>query len=323
MNLPRRTLLMSLALTTWVAALPMTVSAQGKPLKILVGYPAGGAVDVVARQVGEEMRAAGYNVVVENKAGAGGQLAVSALLQSPDDGGTVLVMPGGNLSLYAHVYPNLKYSLADLAPLATLCSFHFGLAVGPGTPARTWPEFVDWAKAHPGKASYGTPGAGTGMHFMGVMLGRQAGIDFLHVPYKGGAAAMTDVLGGSLPSLATTLPNLVKQHQGGKLRIIGFTGDRRMDKLPDVPTFKEQGYPDVLLSEVFAVFAKATTPGSRLAELESAFIKAARQPRVVEALNQLEFDSLVLDAKTTRSRLEDDTRRWGPVVKASGYTAKE
>lgn len=323
MKLPRRTLLMSLALTTGLGALPVTVSAQGKPLKILVGYPAGGAVDVVARQAGEELRSAGYNVVVENKAGAGGQLAVASLLQAPADGSTVVVMPSGNVSLYAHVYPNLKYSLADLAPLATLCAFHFGLAVGPGTPAKTWPEFVNWAKANPGKASYGTPGAGTGMHFMGVMLGRQANIDFLHVPYKGGAAAMTDVLGGSLPSLATTLPNLVKLHQSGKLRIIGFTGDKRMEKLPEVPTFKEQGHPDVVLSEVFAVFASAATPAPVQAELEAALLKAARQPRMVEALEKLEFDSLVLDAKTTRSQLEADTRRWGPVVKASGYTAKE
>jgi tripartite-type tricarboxylate transporter receptor subunit TctC len=323
MKLPRRLCLLSLACLALAVAAPPTAHANGKLLRILVGYPAGGAVDVVARQVGEEMRESGYNVVVENKAGAAGRLAVATMLQAPADGNTVLLMPGGNISLYSHVYPNLKYSLADLAPLATLCSFSFGLAVGPGTPAKTWAEFVAWAKANPGKASFGTPGAGTGMHFMGVMLGRQAGIDFLHVPYKGGAAAMSDLLGGSLPSFATTLPNIVKLHQTGKIKIVGFSGETRSPKLADVPTFKEQGYPDVVMSEVFAVFAPTKTPAPVLKELEAAFTKAARQPRMVEALEKLEFESLVLDAKATRSYLEADMRRWEPVVKASGYTITE
>lgn len=323
MKLPRRICLLSFTCLALAGAAPLPAFASDRLLRIVVGYPAGGAVDVVARQVGEEMRAGGYNVVVENKAGAAGRLAVATVLQAPADGSTVVVMPGGNISLYSLVYQNLKYSLSDLAPLATLCSFTFGLAVGPGTPARTWPEFVAWARANPGKASYGTPGAGTGMHFMGVMLGRQAGIDFLHVPYKGGAAAVSDLLGGSLPALATTLPNLVKLHQSGKIRTIGFSGEQRLTKLPEVPTFKEQGYPDVVLSEVFAVFAHAKTPAPVLAELEAAFLKAARQPRMIEALEKLEFESLVLDARATRTHLEADIRRWGPVVKASGYTIAE
>ncbi len=312
-----------LILGALIGVAPWTASAADKLLRIVVGYPAGGAVDVVARQVGEEMREGGYNVVVENKAGAAGRLAVSTVLQAPTDGGTVVLMPGGNITLYSHVYPNLKYSLADLAPLATLCSFSFGLAVGPGTPAKTWPEFVAWAKTHPGKASYGTPGAGTGMHFMGVMLSRQAGIDFLHVPYRGGAAAMNDLLGGSLPSLATTTPNVVKLHQTGQIRIVGVSSEQRLPRLPDVPTFKEQGHPDIVLSEVFAVFANARTPAPVLAELESAFLKAARKPRMVDALEKLEFESMVLDGKATRAHLEADIRRWGPVVKASGYTISE
>jgi tripartite-type tricarboxylate transporter receptor subunit TctC len=323
MKQPRRTRLALLAGLALAACLPLGAQAQGKPLKLLVGYPAGGAVDVVARQVGEELRASGYTVVVENKAGAAGQLATLAVLQAPADGSTVVMMPGGNVSIYQHVYPNLKYSLADLAPVATVCSFNFGLAIGPGTPAKTLAEFVAWAKANPGKASYGTPGAGTGMHFMGVMFGRQAGIDFQHVPYRGGAAATTDLIGGTLPALATTLPNLVKMHQAGKLRVVGFTGEQRLARLPEVSTFKEQGFPDIVLSEVFAVFASARTPAPVVAELEAAFMKAARQPRVVEALEKLEFDSKVLDGKTTRANLEADLKRWGPVVKASGYTVNE
>lgn len=294
-----------------------------KPIRILVGYPAGGAVDVVARQVGEELRGAGNTVIVENRAGAGGQLATQAMLLAPADGATVVMMPSGSVSIYQHVYPNLKYNLRDLAPVATVCSFHFGLAVGPSVPARTLQEFVTWAKANPGKATYGTPGAGTGMHFMGVMFAREAGIDLQHVPYKGGASATTDLLGGTLTSLATTLPNLVKLHSGGKLRILAFTGDAPLAKLPGVPTFAQAGFPTLVIEETFAVFASAKVPRPVLTELETAFMTAARKPRVVDALARLEFESKVLDGAATLAGLEAGLRQWGPVIKASGYKAED
>jgi tripartite-type tricarboxylate transporter receptor subunit TctC len=304
-------------------ALPSVAFGQGKPLKILVGYPAGGAVDVVARQVGEELRALGYNTIVENRTGAAGQLATEAMLAASADGSTIVLMPGGNTTIFPHVYSKLRYAMSDLAPLAGVCSFQFGLAVGPGAPAKNLKEFVDWAKANPGKASYGTPGAGTAMHFMGVMFGRKAGIDFQHVPYRGGAAAMTDVLGGTIPALATTLPNLVTHHKSGKLRILGFTGDKALASLPGVQTFKEQGYPELQLTEIFAAFASSKTPKATLAELEKALMTAAKQPRLVAAIEKLEFDSDVTSAADLALHLKADFDRWGPVVKATGYKAEE
>jgi tripartite-type tricarboxylate transporter receptor subunit TctC len=297
------------------------VSAQAKPLKILVGYPAGGAVDVVARQVAEEMRASGYNAIVENKTGAAGQLATEAMLAAPADGSTVVFMPGGNVTIFPYVYPNLRYGMADLKPLAGVCAFTFGLGVGPGTPAKSLKEFVDWAKAHPGKASYGSPGAGTAMHFLGVMFGRQAGIDFQHVPYRGGAAAMTDVLGGNIPALATTLPNLVAHHKSGKLRILAFSGDQPLPGLPGVSTFKDLGYPELQISEIFGLFASSKTPVAVQAELEKAILAAAKSPRLVAAIEKLEFDSLVLNSGDFSRKLKTDFDRWGPVIKATGYTA--
>ena len=304
-------------------SLPTIAFGQGKSLKILVGFPAGGAVDVVARQVGEELRALGYNAVVENRTGAAGQLATDALLAAPADGSTIIMMPGGNLTIFPHVYAKLRYAFSDLAPLAGVCSFQFGLAAGPGTPAKNLKEFVDWAKANPGKASYGTPGAGTAMHFMGVMFGRKVGIDFQHVPYRGGAAAMTDVLGGTIPTLATTLPNLVTHQKSGKLRILGFTGDKALPGLPGVQTFKEQGYPELQLTEIFGFFASSKTPKATLAELEKAVMAAAKQPRLVAAIEKLEFDSEVTSAADLARHLKADLERWGPVVKATGYKAED
>jgi tripartite-type tricarboxylate transporter receptor subunit TctC len=318
----RRQSIASIGAIALAGALPNWATAQSKPLKILVGYPAGGAVDVVARQISEELRASGFNAVVENRTGAAGQLATDAMLAAPADGSTIVMMPGGNATIFPHVYPKLRYSMSDLAPLASVCSFQFGLAVGPGAPVKSLKEFVDWAKANPGKASYGTPGAGTAMHFMGVMFGRKAGIDFQHVPYRGGAAAMTDVLGGTIPSLATTLPNLVTHHKSGKLRILAFSGDKALPGLPGVQTFKEQGYPELQLTEVFGFFASSKTPRATLLELENAIMAAGRSPRLVAAIEKLEFDSEIKSSAEFARHLKEDFERWGPVIKATGYTAE-
>jgi tripartite-type tricarboxylate transporter receptor subunit TctC len=318
-----KTLFAPIAVFAFSVSLSLTANAQGNALRILVGYPAGGAVDVVARQVAESLRANGYNAIVENRTGAAGQLATEAMLAAPADGKTIVLMPGGNISIFPHVYPKIRYGINDLVPLAGVCSFTFGLAVGPGTPAKTLKEFVDWAKANPGKASYGTPGAGTVMHFMGVMFARKAGIDFVHVPYRGGALAMTDVIGGTVPALATTLPNIVRPHKEGKLRILAFTGDAALPTLPGVPTFKEQGYPELQMTEVFGFFGSSKLPVALQSELEKALMDAAKAPRVVAALEKLEFDSDVTPAAKLGRQIKADFERWGPVIKSTGYKIED
>lgn len=312
-----------LSVVTLSGLLPGLAHAQGKMLKILVGYAPGGAVDVVARQVGEELRQSGYNAIVENKSGAGGRLAVEQLLNAPADGSTVVLMPGGNVSIFTHLYSKLNYKLEDLAPLATVCSFEYGLAVGAGTPARTLSEFIGWAKANPGKASYGTPGAGTAMHFMGVMLVRNAGFEFIHVPYRGGAAAVTDAIGGNISALTSTLPNLFPIHKNGKLRILAITGDKRLPSLPEVPTFKEMGYPDLVISESFGFYASAKVPEGVQAELERALMAAASKPRVVAALEKLEFSSDVTGRAAFLSQMKTARERWGQVIRTSGFKAED
>jgi tripartite-type tricarboxylate transporter receptor subunit TctC len=300
------------------------VAQTSKPLRVLVGYPPGGAVDVVAREVGEGLRSAGYAVVVENRTGAAGRLATEQLMAAPADGATLVFMPGGNATIFPHVYAKLKVDpIKDLVPVAAACEFTFGLGVGPGTPAKTLKEFVEWAKANPGKASYGTPGGGTAMHFMGVMFARAAGFEFTHVPYRGGAAAIVDVLGGTVPALATTLPNLVQPHRQGKLRILAFTGSKRLPGLPDVPTFKEAGYPGLEITENFGFFAHARTPPAIVAELHAALRAAATQSRVTAALEKLEFDPVSMTQAEYAALLKADHERWGPVIKATGYKAED
>lgn len=312
------------ALGVGTAALlwPALARPQKRLLRMLVGYQAGGAVDVVAREVGDAMRVAGFNVVIENRTGAGGRLATEQLLSAPADGSMLVFMPGGNATIFPHVYPNLKYDpLRDLAPIAPVCSFGFALAVGPATPARTLAEFVAWARAHRGQASYGTPGSGTAMHFMGAMFAKAAGFEFVHVPYRGGAAAMVDVLGGTLPALATTLPLLVTPHQQGKLRVLASTEDRPRPTLPGVPTFKDEGYPELVLGENFGIYASSRTPTAVQDELHAAIQAATRQPKVVAALRKLEFDPFTLSRREFAALMRADHERWHPIVQATGYRA--
>jgi len=324
MTANRRTTLRMLSAAMLCAAAPPVAAQAGRTIRLLVGYPPGGAVDVVARELGEAMRTQGYTVVVENRTGAAGRLATEQLLAAPADGGTLVFMPGGNATIFPHVYRSLKHDpLKDLVPLGAVCAFSFGLGVGPGTPARTLQEFVEWARAHPGKASYGTPGGGTAMHFMGVMFGRAAGFEFTHIPYRGGAAAIVDVLGGTVPALATTLPNLVQPYRQGRIRILAFTGDSRLPGLPDVPTFKELGYPDLVIEETFGVFGQARLDTGLQAELHAAIRKAASDPRVIAALRKQEFEPLSLSQSEYAARLKADHDRWGPVIKATGYTVND
>jgi tripartite-type tricarboxylate transporter receptor subunit TctC len=325
MRTTRRSAVGALAAASLAPVLFDNVFAQtGKPLRVLVGYPPGGAVDVVAREVGEGLRSVGYAVVVENRTGAAGRLATEQLMTAPADGSTLVFMPGGNATIFPHVYSRLKVDpLADLVPVAAACEFTFGLGVGPATPAKTLKEFVEWAKANPGKASYGTPGGGTAMHFMGVMFARAAGFEFTHVPYRGGAAAIVDVLGGTVAALATTLPNLVQPHRQGKLRILAFTGSKRLPGLPDVPTFKEAGYPGLEITENFGFFAHSKTPPAIVAELHAALRAAAAQARVTAALEKLEFDPVSMTQAEYAALLKADHERWRPIIKATAYKAED
>lgn len=323
MAVSRRLALAGLSAAAAVGIAPGGALAQGRPLRILVGYPPGGAVDIVAREIGEELRAAGYAVVVENRPGAAGRLAVEQMLQLAPDGNAVVFMPGGNYALFPHVYPQLRYKPDDLAPIAGVCAFGFGLAVGPGAPVADLQAFVAWAKANPTKASFATPGGGTAMHFMGVKFAKAAGIALQHIPYRGGAPALVDVQGGTVPAIATTLPNLVALHGQGVVRTLAVSLEARMAALPGVPTFKELGYADFVITENFGFFASARIPAAMLDTLNRAIVEAAAKPRFTAAIARQGFDPLVMARAAYDAHMKDDLRRWGPIVAETGYRAED
>lgn len=236
-----------------------------------------------------------------------------------------MIVPAGVLTIYPHIYNKLRYdSLKDFAPLATAGQFDFGMAVGPAVPAsvKTVADFIAWAKANPKNAQFGSPGGGTAMHFLGIELGRVGKFEFSHIPYRGGAPAMSDLMGGTVPAIFTTLPLLIKPHQNNKLRILAHSGEQRSKAIPDVPTFKEAGFPALTMSEMFVVVANAKTPETVQKELATALAAAAATPSVKAALEAAEFDPLTLAPVEISARLQSDFERWGKVVKATGYKAE-
>ena len=327
MKFNRRQLAGLAGIVAMTALPPLGVHAQsGRKLTIIVGFPAGGAPDAVARAVAEGLRAQNYTAIVENKAGAGGRLAADALRAAPADGSTVMIAPAGVLTIYPHIYDKLRYEpQKDFAPVATVGQFDFGMAVGPAVPTtvKTVADFVAWAKANPNKAQFGSPGGGTAMHFLGVELGRAGMFDFNHIPYRGGAPAMTDLMGGQIPAIFTTLPLLIKSHRANRLRILAHSGEERSKAIPDVPTFKEAGFPGMTMSEMFVIVASAKTSEPVRKELATAFAAAMNTATVKTVLEASEVDPLSLPQAQISARLQSESERWGKVVKATGYKADD
>lgn len=302
------------------SSLTFSSLAQAKTLRVLVGYAAGGAADMVARAVADGLRDAGFTVIVENKAGAAGRLATEALLAAPADGTTLILAPQGNLTLYPHVIKAKFDPLRELTPVAPVCRMSFALAVGANSPATSLQDFLTQAAKTPAMASFGTPGAGTAMHFIGTLLGKHANVAFTHVAYKGGAAAVTDAVGGHLPAVITTTPNLLPMHRSGQLRILATSDEAPNPALPGVPTFKAAGYPDLSISEVFAFFARSGTSPELVAQLNQAIGNAVQLPKVSQVLEKAEFTPLTMSPKDMERQLQAENANWAGIVKSVGYT---
>lgn len=300
---------------------PALSFAQDRPVHVLVGYAPGGAADTVARLVGDGMRGSGAAVIVENKAGAAGRLAIESLLAAPADGATLLMTNLSALTLYPHIFKALRYDpLKQFAGVGTACRMSFAIAVGAASPAKTLDEYLALARKDRAVAAYGTPGAGTPMQFLGNMLGRAAQVPLTHVAYKGGSAAVTDAVGGSLPAVITTTPNLIPMHRAGKLRILALSDPAPNPALPDVPTFKSLGYPDLSITEDFAYFARAGTPASAIAHWHGAIASAVQSSKVAGLLQKADYTPLTMTPQALDARVQSEYASWSAIVKAAGYT---
>jgi tripartite-type tricarboxylate transporter receptor subunit TctC len=320
MNAPLRALFAVLGLAIAAAA-----SAQDGPVRILVGFAPGGTSDVIARLIVDRMRTSlGTPVVVENKPGANGMLAAEALKNAAPDGKTLMISPISVTVFAPLTHTKLRYGpIKDFAPVSLAANFQLALAVGPGSPAKTLHEYIAWVRTNPAKATYGTPTAGGPPHFFGVMLARATGVDLAFVPYKGGAPLVTDLVGGQVPAGITVLSEMIKQHQSGKLRILASSGSQRSPAAPNVPTFKELGFAAMEGMGWQAFHTTAGTPRPVIDRLSTAIASAIKAPEVNERLLALGLEPVGSTPDELASRVAEDTARWAPIVKASGFRADE
>jgi tripartite-type tricarboxylate transporter receptor subunit TctC len=296
-------------------------------VKIVNGFPAGGTADLTSRRVADKLPGAGYGktAIVENKTGAAGRIAVEAVKNAPADGSVLLLTPYSMISIYPHIYKTLSYDpFKDVVPVCLGSSLSHGLAVGPLVPAsvKTVKDFIAWAKANPNDANYGSPAAGSTPHFLGALMGLNAGIDYKHVPYRGSVPGVADVVGGTLASMVTPHGDFIANHKAGRLRVLATSGKKRSPFLPDVPTFAEQGYPELTVEEWFGFFAPAKTPANVIAAANTAINNALKQPGVAEGLGVLGLLPLGGSIDDMQKEIKAQYDHWGPIVKRIGFTAE-
>jgi tripartite-type tricarboxylate transporter receptor subunit TctC len=293
--------------------------------RMLVGSPPGSATDAVARLLANEMKDHASNFVVENRPGAGNRIALDVLKGSAADGSVAVLTPASMLVIYPHIYRKLNYdALNDFIPVTTVCDVSFVLTVGPMVPShvQTLGDFIVWCKANPGKASYGTPGAGTMLHFTGVMLASKASFEFIHVPYPG-ARTLQDVIGGQLAAAINAIGSALPQVQSGALRALATTGPHRSLLLPDVPTFRELGYPDLEAVEWFGMLVPARTPHEIVEKLNAAARSALNTTEVASGLSRLSFEPTGCSPPEFARLVKSDFTRWGKIVQASGFKPED
>lgn len=307
---------------------PVVLRAQtiSKTARLLVGFPAGGSIDAVARLIVEHMKGYAPSLIVDNRPGAGGRMALDALKGSEPDGSVILITPGDQLTLFPHIYSRLGYKpLEDFAPVSTVCSVQFLLTIGPTVPGQvqTLADFIAWCRQNPKLATYGTAGAGTRPHFLGAALARAANFEFAHLPYKGNPPAIQDMLGSHVAANISTIGNTLSHVQSGALRALATTAPRRSSALAGVPTFREAGYPAVEAVEWFGILVPARTPPAVIAALNSSVRAALATPEVRAGLTRLSLDVTESTPAAFTQLIKADTQRSAEAVKASGFKPLE
>ncbi len=297
--------------------------AQGTPARILVGFAAGGSFDALARLLAEKMKdELKRPVVVENKPGAGGRLAVDALKASANDGSTVMLGPDALVALYPFTMRKLSYDpQRDLVPVGTACEFPFAMAAGSEPPVKTLAEYVAWARKNPQLANYGIPARGAPHHFFGMVMGQAIGVPMQDVPFQGSAPGIMALMGGQVSAVIDVMSSLTEQHKAGKLRVLAVSSEKRSPQLPDVPTFAEQGFPGITGMGFNGLYAPAGTPAAAVGAWNQALAKALALPEVREKVAAWGYAPVGASPEELAQRGAAAAKRWEPVIKASGFIA--
>lgn len=326
MKITRRKALAALGLGVGLVVGSPVLQAQDTQqgaIRIMVGLPAGGGTDAIARFIAEQLRQElGQTIIVENKPGVGGRLAADTVARAAPDGLTYMIAPNATPTFQELVFKDqLQWDLwRDFAPVAGLVTYPIGLAASTKTGARNAHEFVEWAKANPSTSSFGTAGLGGQTHFLGTQFAKIARIEMPATPYKGTPPMLNDLLGGHIPAGVALVESLVPQHKAGKLQLLGIFSKERSPLLPDVPTLAEQGY-NVTEGEAWtAMWAPAKTPQAELDRMQNALSRILAKPEVAETLRtQLNVVPRYLNAEQMAEEQRKELDVWRPIIKASGF----
>ena len=323
MTFSRRIALLGACTLAAAGLLPAAAMAQpdanwpSKPIKWVVPFPPGGAMDVIARTLGEKAgRTLGQPFVIENRPGAGGNIGADAVAKSPADGYTIMITSIGMATNKA-LYPRLSYDpVKDFAPISLLAIVPNVLVVNTAkTTDKSVADVIAHAKRDPGKLTYASAGNGTSIHLAGEVFASMAGLNLLHVPYKGSGPAVTDMLGGQVDLMFDSITSARPHILSGKLRALGVTSAKRSATLPDVPTIAEAGVPGYEVSPWFAVFAPAGTPAAIVNKINAALIDAMKQPDTVAKFETIGADPIGTTPQQLATHLDKELARWGALIK--------
>lgn len=325
MQLTRRQVLQGAAGSAVLAAGAPATAQANDIARVIVGFPPGGTADTMCRRLAERLQP-GYAkaVVVDNRPGAGGKIAVQSMKSLPADGSAMLLTPMSMLGIYPHTYKTLAYDpFTDVTPVSLSTTFEFGFCIGPAVPesVRTLGDFVSWARANPGKANFGSPAPGSVPHFIGVLLGRAGGAQLTHVGYRGTAPAMLDLIGGQLAAVSSLIGDINAQMASGKVRFLAVSGEKRSKFAPQVPTYAEQGFKDLVFTEWYGIYLP---PGARpdvVRSLHAALVPALASPELAQGIAAMGLEPASSTPAELEARLKADTQRWGPIVRSIGFTA--
>jgi tripartite-type tricarboxylate transporter receptor subunit TctC len=304
----------------------VSAEAIDKVVHVIVGFPAGGGTDIVARVLAQALQGDyASSIVVEDRPGASARLAVEYVKNAPPDGSVMLFTPDFPLTLYPSSFKSLKYDpLRDFIAVGPAAKGSLTFSIGPAVPdsVKTLKDFVAWAKANPTKANVADTSPGATPHFTTVMLAQEAKVTLTPVHYRGGAPAMEDLIGGHVPASVNPVSEVMAFAKAGKIRPLGVTGERRTPFLPDVPTMKEQGF-NVVVESLTGVFVPAQTPAPIVAALNAAMHKASASKQMIDSLAKFGTEPTYMTTADFTAWIKEEIARWRPVVKASGFKALE
>jgi tripartite-type tricarboxylate transporter receptor subunit TctC len=302
------------------AAVPLLAAAQAYPAKqihVVVPFPPGGPTDVLGRVLGQSLgETFGQTVVVDNKVGAAGNIGVDQVAKAAPDGYTIGIVPAGNVAVNPTLFPNLPYKAADLAPVTMLATVDNVLVVNAETvPARTMKELLDLAAKKPGALTYASPGAGSQAHLAGALLELSTGVQLLHVPYRGIAPAVNDLVGGQVSMMFAPLQTALPHIRSGKLRAIGIASQKRSPLLPDLPTIAEQGVAKFEAVSWYALMVPAGTPADIVDKLSAATMRFLALPDTRAKLAAQGMDAAGGSPQDLAATIRSETARWSEVVR--------